>query len=143
MHPLAKASNIKMAVRVKEHVPALKGDPPRLREALQGILINAVGNSQAGGKIEVTVTTGPGEAYVALHREYSPAREFVAPVPAKTPRRKSPRKLSDVYAALLWARAKLILKAHGGAVRTENHGAQGQSWWVTLPIAVHQHARKA
>jgi signal transduction histidine kinase len=145
IRPIADMKNIKVVVRMKDQVPTFKGDPARLREALYAILVNVVGASIAGGRIDVSASMDAGEVHVVLHREHAaPAGESPAPAPPGKPsRRESPRKLSDVHAALLWARAKLILKAHGGGVRTDPHAAQGQSWTVTLPIAAHQHARKA
>jgi signal transduction histidine kinase len=144
VRPIAETRNTKVVVRMKEHVPTFKGDSARLREAMHAILVNIIGTSTAAGRIELSASMDVGQVHIVLHREpAAQTGEPSAPAPGRSSRRETPRKLSDVHAALLWARAKLILKAHGGAVRTDHHATQGQSWTVTLPIAAHQHARRA
>jgi signal transduction histidine kinase len=144
VRPHADLKKVKVNVRVKERMPALQCDPARLRDAFQGILVNAIGKSQEEGKVEVAVSAGAGEARISVRGEnLAQAPEPPASKPAKLPRRISARKLTDIHAALLLARARLIIRAHGGSLRQENHGANGQSWTVTLPMAAHEPARKA
>jgi signal transduction histidine kinase len=136
VRPLADTMQAKIQVRVKDQVPVFEADPVRLTEALSGILVKAIERCDAGGRIEITVGTGAGEVRIALHREYTarPGEEIV--VRGKPRHRGFHRRLSAIYAAMVWARAKQILKAHGGAVRVEGHAGHGQQWTVTLPVAV-------
>ena len=140
---LADMMKVKVHVRAKEQGPAFRGDPIRLGEALSGLIVNAIGSAHLGGRVEIVTSVRADEVSIAVHREYADsAGRSSLPAPGESAPKNSPRKLSDVHAGLLLARAKRILKAHGGTVRAEIHGKQGNSWTVTLPLAAEQLARR-
>jgi signal transduction histidine kinase len=143
VRPLADSMKVKVQVRVREQIPAVTGDPIRLREALHGLLVNAIGPSPAAGQIEMTVGIRSSEPTILLHREYATAagRPATAQAGHSGPRN-SHRRLADIHAALLLARTRRIVEAHGGAMRVATPGKHEHSWTVTLPAPVGQVARK-
>lgn len=131
--PLANDMNVTVALNFGKLMPAFTGDSARLREALHGLLVNAIGPAAVGGRIEIDIAGGKDDISVALHRIF-----LVAPCesyPETTGSRKNPRRISDVYSALLLLQARSIVNAHGGVLRVESHRKHGPCWTVTLPAA--------
>lgn len=140
---LADTMKVKVRVRVREQIPSIAGDAIRLSEALHGLLVNAIGPLPAAGQIETIVGIRSGEVTILMNREYALAAGRPATPPGAHPgSRSSRRKLSDIHAALLLARTKRIVEAHGGTMRVESPGKHQSSWTVTLPAAMGQAARK-
>ena len=140
VRPLSDAMKVAVDLKTRKQVPIFRGDPVRLAEAFHGLMVNAFGSSPTGGKIEIEIGGSANEINVAMHRMF--------PAPAGGPSelsngpgdRKTPRKLSDVHAALLLAQAQRIVIAHGGVLRVHSQGNKARSWTVTLPFMA-AHAR--
>ena len=140
---LADNMKVKVYVRVREHTPVVRGDAMRLSEALHGLLVNAVGPSPAAGQIELIVGSRSGVPTILVHREYSVIAGRPAPAPAgRSGYRGTHRRLSDIHAALLLARTRRIVEAHGGALQAETPGKHACSWTVTLPAMAGHAARR-
>lgn len=143
VRPLADAMKVKVQVRVREQIPTVTGDATRLSEALHGLLINAIGPSPAAGQIEIVVAVHSGEPTILMHREYAMAAgRSGTTLAGQSGSRSSHRKLTDIHAALLLARTRRIVEAHGGAMQLATPGKQDNSWTMTLPSAAGHPARK-
>ena len=127
-----------MDVGVKQQIPTVRVDAPKLGEALHGLLVNAIGGPSMPGRVEIVASVRASEVIVSFHREYAAAAGRSMTPAGSTGQRNSPRKLSEVHAALLLARARRIIKAHGGSIRVETQGKYGNSWTMSLPAAVEQ-----
>lgn len=136
---LAETMKVKVQVRVRDQIPAIRADGVRLGEALYGMLVSAIGSTPAAGQVEMMVGVRTGEVTLTLHREYTAAAG--RPSGASSPRG-SRRKLSDIHTALLSARTRRIVEAHGGTMRVEVRGKHECSWAVTLPVAASHAVRK-
>lgn len=132
LRSLANDMKVTMALNITRQMPSFSGDPARLGQALHGLMINAIGPAAIEGRIEIDIAGGAENVSVALRRVFLTASREPSP---QILGRKNPRRLSDVYSALLLAQARSIVNAHGGVLRVESHGKHGPSWTVTLPAA--------
>jgi len=132
---LAESMKVKVHLGGKEQTATIRADAARLSEAVYGLIVDAVRASQAPGDIEITFDIRGSEASLLLKRNYTMA----AGQPGSKGTR---RKLSDIHAAMLLARTRRIVDAHGGALRLETRARHEYSWIMTLPAGATQTARK-
>lgn len=142
VRPLANSMAVKLDVQVTQQIPSLRVDAARVGEALHGLLVNAIGPSMMPGRIELTASYRRGEITVLLNREYAAAAGRRPTAGGVFGSKGYPRKLSDVHAALLLARTKRIVDAHGGSMRVDTQGKHANAWTVMLPAAADQPTSK-
>lgn len=126
-----KGTKIEVEINVKKEPGLVTVDAGQLSEALKALIDNTVGSSRPASAIEIVVGCRADQATILFRRKPSTA----VPNPGANEKSKGARpKLSDVYAALLLARARKVVKVHGGSVRARARRNQGYSITVTLPI---------
>jgi heavy metal sensor kinase len=126
-----------VSVRVNDATPAtVKGDAVALRRAILNLVENAVKYTPAGGKVELSLTTGDGHASITVEdtgigiargdqeRMFEP---FVRLDAARA------RETGGTGLGLAIARA--IAVAHGGTIEVESVPGAGSRFTIRLPLA--------
>lgn len=131
-HSDGKAVKVEIDINVKKEPDLLMVDAGQLDEALRALIANAIASSRPGSAIKIVVGSRCDQAIILFRRKHPslPASNSAA---STQPRRARP-KLSDVRAALLLARARSVVRAHGGSIHAKARRNEGYTVTVTLPI---------
>jgi two-component system, OmpR family, sensor kinase len=130
----AAAPDREVRVHLGDRVAAF-GDPAQLRQVLSNLTRNAVVHTPPATPIEITVTSGDGDAVIEV-RDHGPG------IPADAGehlferfwRPEGGRSRGRGGAGLGLAIVKAIVAGHGGSVRAYNAGDGGAVFRVTLPL---------
>lgn len=134
VRPLADSMKVSVHVTVKGRMPPARVDAVLLGDALRGLFVNAIGPIPAEGVIETVIGLRKSEATIELRRYYAAtAGQGRLATGTKPGEKGSPRKLADVHGALLLARTRRIVEAHGGTIRIES-SVKGNSWTMAVPV---------
>ncbi|HEV8440247.1 MAG TPA: ATP-binding protein [Methylomirabilota bacterium] len=126
-----------VSVRINDVSPArVRGDALALRRALRNLVENAVKYTPAGGKVELSLTSGDGHASLAVQDT------GIGMAPADTARIFEPFVRLDAArgretggAGLGLAIARAIVLSHGGIVTLESQPGAGSRFTIRLPLA--------
>jgi two-component system OmpR family sensor kinase len=115
---------------------AVEGDANQLRRVFSNLLRNAIVHTPAGTRIEVSLTTGQGEAVVRV-RDHGPGLPpgDTAAVFERFWRSSASRGRDDGGAGLGLAIVGAVVAAHGGRVEAANAPGGGAVFTVRLPVA--------
>ncbi|HUM70761.1 MAG TPA: HAMP domain-containing sensor histidine kinase [Chloroflexota bacterium] len=132
--PLAHGRNIDLHVELLGAIPAIQGDPARLRQVMLNLLDNALRHTPDGGRVVVTLQKEDGSLAVRVQdngRGLSPEQ-----LPYVFYRfYKADRGRDQSGAGLGLAIAKAIIEAHGGRMTAVSAGpGQGSMFSFALPI---------
>ncbi len=133
--PLAHGRDIDLHVELLGAIPAIQGDPARLRQVMLNLLDNALRHTPDGGRVLVTVQQEGGSLAVRVQdngRGLSPEQ-----LPYVFDRfYKADRGRDQSGAGLGLAIVKAIVEAHGGRVTAVSGGmGQGSTFSFSLPIS--------
>jgi signal transduction histidine kinase len=132
--PRAERADVRLALDVDEHVPAILGDRTRLVQLLDNLLSNAIKFTPAGGRVDVRV--GERDGGVALEvadtgmgigsddQEHLFERFF---------RTKAAGEAAIQGTGLGLTIVKAIVDAHGGTISVESGEGKGTTFRVLLP----------
>jgi len=126
-----------VSVRVNDVAPAtVKGDAIALRRAVLNLVENALKYTPAGGKVELSLTSGEGRAAIAVEDT------GIGIPPADQERIFEPFVRLDAARAretggtgLGLAIARAIAVAHGGAIEVQSQPGAGSRFTIRLPLA--------
>ncbi len=132
--PLAHGRDIDLHVELLGAIPAVQGDPARLRQVMLNLLDNALRHTPDGGRVVVSVQQEEGALAVRVQdngRGLSPEQ-----LPYVFDRfYKADRGRDQSGAGLGLAIAKAIVEAHGGRMTAVSAGpGQGSTFSFALPI---------
>jgi two-component system sensor histidine kinase BaeS len=110
----------------------VEGDPDRLRQALDNLIVNAIGHSPAGGTVTVTARRRGGSVVIAVADEGDGiASDDLARVFEPGVRLTATRPGSGLGLAVV----RTIAQAHGGEIELESSPGQGATFRLVLPGA--------
>ena len=129
----ATARDIQIALRVDRPVPRIKVDPDRMDQVFNALINNAIRYSQAGGYVEVRISTESDAVHISV-------RDNGSGIPSQD--------LQTLFAAFQrtlargiqrgrgmgLAIAKCIVGRHGGQIWAESEVGCGSTFHVRLPI---------
>ena len=126
-----------VSVRVNDATPAtVKGDAIELRRAVLNLIENALKYTPAGGKVELSLTTGDGHASITVEDT------GIGIAPGDQERMFEPFVRLDAARAretggtgLGLAIARAIAVAHGGTIEVESVPGAGSRFTIRLPLA--------
>ena len=134
--PSAAKKGVPISSEVSEDLPAVDGDPARLKQVVWNLLTNAVKFSPPGRPVRISVRPGPEEGLTLAVED-----EGVGIEPAFLPHvfdrfrqeeSSSSRRYGGLGVGLSIARA--IVEAHGGRIEVESEGRdRGSCFRVTFP----------
>ncbi len=130
----AKRRGVRLELRPGQ-VPAVKGDPEKLRQAFLNIILNGLQATPSGGSVTVTAT------YAEAERNGTPA---VALVFADTGPGVEPEKLERIFEPFFTTKAggtglglaitRKIIEGHGGRIDVQSTPGSGTSFRITFPV---------
>jgi signal transduction histidine kinase len=125
-------TEVPVVLQVPQHLPAVEGDPERLRQVLSNLIDNAVKYSPAGEPVEVRARLDDGRVVVSV-ADHGPgiAAENQQLVFEKFGRILGPTAKPGSGLGLYIART--IAEAHGGELAVESAPGQGATFTLTLP----------
>jgi PAS domain S-box-containing protein len=135
VRPQASGRQVSIAVDVPDEDPVVWGDPSRLQQVFNNLLVNAIKFSHAGGRIDVTMRNTAETIDIAF-RDYG---EGIAPdmLPFIFERfRQADGSLTRKHGGmgLGLAIARHLLDLHAGSITAESEGpGMGATFTVTLP----------
>ncbi len=132
--PLAHGRDIDLHVELLGAIPAIQGDPARLRQVMLNLLDNALRHTPDGGRVVVTVQQEDGALAVRVQDN---GRGLSAEqLPYVFDRfYKADRGRDQSGAGLGLAIAKAVVEAHGGRITAASAGpGQGSTFSFLLPI---------
>jgi two-component system OmpR family sensor kinase len=126
-----------VSVRIGDATPAVvSGDALALRRALLNLVENAVKYTPAGGKVELSLTTGQGHVALAVQDTgIGIAPEDQARIFEPFVRLDAARARETGGTGLGLAIARAIVVAHGGTLDLESRPGAGSRFVVRLPVA--------
>lgn len=128
----AALAGLRVRAAVGDDVPPIRGDPLRLRQALDNLIANAAGHSPRGSEILVGARrdgervllsvsdTGEGMPSWELGRVFEPGVRLTTRRPGS---------------GLGLAVVAEIARAHGGSVEVESEPGRGATFTIALPLA--------
>jgi heavy metal sensor kinase len=126
-----------VSLRINDAAPAtVLGDPLALRRAVLNLVENAVKYTPAGGKVELSLRSADGEAWLAvadtgIGLEPADAARIFEPFVRLDAARS--RETGGTGLGLSIARA--IVLAHGGSIGVESQPGAGSRFTIRLPLA--------
>lgn len=133
--PAAEAKDIRLQTVLDPNVGSMSGDPARLQQVVWNLLTNAVKFTRPGGRVQVFVEPGGGEARIVVRDDgvgIDPA--FLPELFQKFRQADSSTTRRHGGLGLGLAIVKHLVEMHGGSVVAESAGAgQGATFTVTLP----------
>jgi heavy metal sensor kinase len=126
-----------VSVRVNDATPAtVKGDAVALRRAILNLVENAVKYTPAGGKVELSLTTGDGHASITVEDTgIGIARGDQERMFEPFERLDAARARETGGTGLGLAIARAIAVAHGGTIEVESVPGAGSRFTIHLPLA--------
>jgi signal transduction histidine kinase len=132
----AKQRGVRLELKAEE-LPAVKGDPEKLRQAFMNIILNGLQATPAGGSVTVTATfaapTGDGPGILTI-------------TVADTGQGIEPDKLARIFEPFFTTRTggtglglaitKKIIEGHGGCIDAESKPGNGATFHITFPVPV-------
>jgi signal transduction histidine kinase len=132
---LADGERVSLELKVDGEVPALITDPAKLTNALEGLLVNAIRSSRAGGLVEVVVGSQGKNITIRVREDGQNNSTGALRSLFHTPEPARPRRgLAAERAARALANAKHIVEAHHGAIRVETRADHRPEVLLMLPI---------
>jgi two-component system sensor histidine kinase HydH len=134
----AKRRGVRLELKLKQ-LPAVKGDPEKLRQAFLNIILNGLQATPAGGSVTLTAVcdeaNGVGTPAVILNfTDTGPGIE--------------PDKLEKIFEPFFTAKAggtglglaitKKIIEGHGGRIEVESVLGGGTTFRVILPVSLEE-----
>ncbi len=134
--PGAAKRGVAIRCHIERDLPALEGDPARLKQVAWNLLANGVKFSRPGGAVDVTVrrAEGGGLEIVVADEGHGIDPEFLPHVFERFRQEEtsSSRRFGGLGVGLSIARA--IAEAHGGTIAVESEGREkGSRFRVTFP----------
>jgi len=159
--PVAQKKSVDLKVDIPEGLPAVHGDPERLRQVFQNLIENAIKFTPAGARITVVarpVLSGDDGVGSAEDRDEDAGFSLLAPARAFVevrvidegigiPDREKARVFDAFYqvdssstreyggTGLGLSIVKRLVDAHSGRVRIEDNAPHGAVFVVTLPVS--------
>jgi signal transduction histidine kinase/DNA-binding NarL/FixJ family response regulator len=133
--PLAERKGQTLIYSGPDNLPT-RGDPDRLREAIDNLVSNAIKYSPAGGRIHVALTTGKGGHKVAV-TDSGPglSPEDQARLFGRFQRLSAKPTGGESSTGLGLFICRRIIELHGGRITAVSNGpGQGATFSVTLPL---------
>ncbi|MCW2540625.1 MAG: hypothetical protein JWN95_2350 [Frankiales bacterium] len=125
IEPVAQLRNIRL-LPSGSWIRVVSGDPDRLRQALDNVLVNALRESPDGGQIAITVSASGADVEIAVQDDGPGFDEAFLPVAFERFRRPDAARHRDAVAALTsgaglgLAIVRRIMRDHGGDATAEN-----------------------
>jgi two-component system sensor histidine kinase BaeS len=112
----------------------ISGDPQRLRQLFKNLLENSCRYVEAGGRVRLQISQGPGEAEIRLE-DSGPgvSDEQLQHLFDRFYRVEGSRARSSGGTGLGLSICRNIVEAHGGQIRAEHSGLGGLKIMITLP----------
>jgi two-component system sensor histidine kinase HydH len=126
----AKQNHISLVVAEAPYLPAVEGDPDKIKQVLLNIFLNSLAALKKGGQLSVNFSTGPGHMdmiiadtgigidQIDLPRIYDP---YFTSKPAGT--------------GLGLAVVQKIMEAHGGRINVDSTAGKGTTVILRFPVA--------
>jgi signal transduction histidine kinase len=136
MHDLAVRRGVVLEVRTEPLGPGLELDRAKIVQVMQNLVGNALKFTPSGGRIDVSVRRGPGNAAVTV--EDSGPGFGDADTTALFDRwHQTTSGRARGGSGLGLAIARAIVEAHGGSIGAgpRSDGGRGARFWFTLPLA--------
>jgi signal transduction histidine kinase/CheY-like chemotaxis protein len=136
--PGAAKRGVAIRCHIEPDLPAMEGDPARLKQVVWNLLANGVKFSPTGGTVDVTVArTGDGGIELAVEDEgHGIDPDFLPHVFERFRQQDgTPRRMQGGLGLGL-AIVKELVELHGGTVHAESPGeGRGATFAVALPLA--------
>jgi PAS domain S-box-containing protein len=137
VRPAAQAKGIRLQLSIDPSAGPVSGDFERLQQVVWNLLSNAVKFTPAGGRVEVSLERGDGDAELTVSdngRGIAP--EFMPHVFERFKQADSSTTRAYGGMGVGLSIVKAIVELHGGTVRGSSGGeGQGASFTVSLPLA--------
>lgn len=137
LEPVAADREIALRADVKVGLPAVEGDPDRLRQVLVNLITNALQHTPRGGRVTVSAAA-QGAAVQIRVSDTGPgiAPEDLPHIFDRFYRADKSRSRASGGSGLGLAIVRSLVELHGGAVTVDAKPGEGASFTVSLPAAI-------
>jgi signal transduction histidine kinase len=133
--PRAEGGRLVLVGRVSPGPIPVEIDVSMMRRVLDNLIENAIKNTPAGGRIEVTVESSSGEAFVSVRDNgRGIPKELHGRIFEKYGQGASPRDRAMLSVGLGLAVCKSVVEAHGGRIWVESTPEHGSDFRVAIPL---------
>ncbi|MBS2026978.1 MAG: PAS domain S-box protein [Deltaproteobacteria bacterium] len=137
VRPAAEAKGIVLSGAPSTEVGPLLADPDRLQQVIWNLLSNAIKFTPAGGRVEVLLRGGEGQAQISVRDTGQGIAPAFLPYVFERFRQADPSSTrTHGGLGLGLAIVKHVVELHGGRVEVESEGSgRGATFRITLPLA--------
>jgi histidine kinase len=137
MRPQFSEKNIELGVKTERSLPAISADPDRVGQVLINLLGNALQNTAAGGRVEVSLSpAGQMLTFSVQDSGIGIAAENLERIFQRFYRIDKSRARSSGGSGIGLTISRYLVEAHGGRIWAESPGVGGGSTFhFTIPIA--------
>lgn len=137
LDPMARAKDVRLAVSGLDALPAVLGDPERLRQVVTNLVDNAIKYNNPGGTVEVVARPLPsGHVKVSVADDgIGIGSEHIGRITERFYRVDRSRSRSQGGTGLGLAIVKHILAAHGTTLMVESRPGSGSTFGFSLHLA--------
>jgi signal transduction histidine kinase len=137
MQPQAAERQISIPLQVPETLPALIGDPDRLKQVMVNLVSNAVKYNHEGGQVDIEVKVGEDDLNVVVKDTGRGIAEKDLPHIFEKFYRVDDPEQQTKGTGLGLSITKHIIEAHGGTIGVQSVEGQGSTFSFTLPLPKH------
>lgn len=136
LEPVAEDRGVTLTLELSDPLPAVSGDPDRLRQVFVNLLANGVQYTGQGGRVTLRATAGKGEVSVEVaDTGVGIAPEDLPHVFDRFYRSDKSRSRGSGGSGLGLAIVRSLVELHGGRVGVKSRPGEGSVFTVTLPQA--------
>ncbi len=137
LQPQAAERRVSIALQVPETLPAIIGDPVRLKQVMVNLVSNAMKYNHEGGRVDIEVKVGEDELNVAVKDTGRGIREEDLPHIFEKFYRVDDPEQQIKGTGLGLSITKHIVEVHGGTISVQSVKGQGSTFSFTLPLPKH------
>jgi signal transduction histidine kinase len=144
MRPAADERQVSLRLTVADGIPAVAADADRLRQVLLNVLTNSLKFTDAGGSVDVRVSSSSGRARLSVQDTGRGIAPEVLPHVFERFRQGSAADTARQGLGLGLTIARAIVELHGGMIAIDSPGLnQGTTCTIDLPLEGRRRARRA